>query len=293
MKNILAALLVAIIAAFATVKMTAAPTSAPVTAQVKKETLFEKLQRTHTMRCGYISWSKSYFSKDPNTGKFEGIGYEMAEAVAQTLGIKLEWVEEVGVGTMYEGLNTGRYDAVCTPIWLDAIVAANSTMTIPAYSSPVHAYARGDDTRFIENDPDALAKINNKDIKLVDVDGSNGVIIYKNRYPNATLLSMPGTMSGAEIIQQVAQKKADITQQNPAYVEDFLKVNPGALKRVTAKPLNIYPTALFILPPNEWQTKEWIDQAVITMINIGTVERILDVFDPEKKTFIRPQTVTQ
>lgn len=287
--TVLLAVLFSVIAAYTTVKMV--PTSsAPFATETKKENLFDRIKRTKTLRCGYISWSKSYFAKDPNTGKFGGIGYDMAEAAAKVLGIKIEWTEEVGVGTMYEGMNTGRYDAICTPVWLDATVAANGTVTIPAYYSPVHAYARGDDARFTENDPEAVAKINNKDIRVVDVDGTNGVEIHKNRYPNANLMLMPGTMSGAEIIQQVAMNKADITQQNPAYVEDFLKANPGALKRVTAKALNVYPSALFILPPDEFQAKLLIDQAVISMINIGTVETILDKFDPEHKTFIRPQT---
>jgi len=283
---IFTAVVLSMLAAYGTVKYT---TPAPVV--IQKENLFERLQQTKTLRCAYISWSKSYFAKNPNTGKFEGIGYDMAMEAAKILGLKIDWVEEVGVGTMYEGLRTGRYDAICTPVWLDATVAAHALPTEAAYFSPVYAYARGDDTRFVENDVNAVAKINNKDIRLVDVDGSNGVVIYNNRYPKATLLSMPGTMSGAEIIQQVAQKKADVTQQNPAFVEDFLKDNPGALKRVTATPLMVYPTALFVLPPNEWQAKMWFDQAIISMKNIGTVNYVLDQYDANKILFIRPQII--
>jgi ABC-type amino acid transport substrate-binding protein len=279
------AVILSALAAFAVVKVTAPQGSAQQAAQ--HETLFQKLQRTKTLRCAYISWSKSYFAKDPNTGKFEGIGYDLAEATAKVLGIKIDWVEEVGIGTMYDGLGTGRYDAICTPIWVDATVAAHGLPTEPAALSPVYAYARSDDMRFLENDPDAVSKINATDIRVIDVDGSNGILIHKNRYPQAALMSMPGTMSGAEIIQQVVLGKADITQQNPAMIEDFIKTNPGLLKRVTGQPLNVYPNALFILPMGEWDAKMWIDQAVISMKNIGTVDKITEKFDPDHKFFIR------
>ncbi len=267
-------------------------TEKPVAEQVSKEkheTLFARIQRTKTLRCAYISWTKSYFAKDPNTGKFEGIGYDLAEATAKVLGIKIDWVEEVGVGTMYEGLKTGRYEAICTPIWIDPTVTANGLPTVPAGLSPVYAYARADNTKFLENDPDALAKINHKDVTLVDVDGSNGFEIHKNRYPNATLVSMPGTMSGAEIIQQVALKKADITQQNPAMVEDFMKANPGVLKRVTAGPLMAYPNAPFVFPMGEYDTKIWFDSAIETMKHIGTIDTIMQKFDPDHHFFVRIQ----
>lgn len=286
--TVLIAVLLSVAAAYATVKYM--PQQATVQVKTEqKENLFARLQKTKTLRCAYISWSKSYFAKDPNTGKFEGMGYDMAEALAKILNVKIDWVEEVGVGNMFEGLKTGRYDAICTPIWLDASTAANALPTEAAYFSPVYAYARASDTRFQENDPNAVAKINNADIRLVDVDGSNGIQIHNNIYPKATLLSMPGTMSGAEIIQQVVQNKADITQQNPAFAEDFIKTNPGVLKRVTAGPLMVYPTALIVLPQGEWDAKMWFDQAIGTLKNIGTVNAILNGYDADKILFIRPE----
>lgn len=286
--TIILAVLLSVAASYAVVKTQGAPVAhVAEKTEDKKETLFAKLQRTKTLRCAYISWSKSYFSKDPNTGKFEGIGYDLAEATAKVLGIKIDWVEEVGVGTMYEGLKTGRYDAICTPLWIDATVTANSLPTESAGYSPVYAYARADNPKFLENDPDALEKINHKEITLVDVDGSNGALTYKNRYPNATLISMPGTMSGAEIIQQVALKKADITQQNPALVEDFIKLNPGVLKRVTPEPINVYPNAPFAFPMGEYDAKVWFDSAIVSMKHIGTIDTIMKKFDPDHKFFLK------
>ncbi|HEY1096050.1 MAG TPA: transporter substrate-binding domain-containing protein [Alphaproteobacteria bacterium] len=284
--TILVAVILSTLAAFIVVKTQSSV--APV-AVAKKETLFEKLQRTKTLKCAYITWSKSYFAKDPNTGKFKGIGYELAEAAAKVLEIKIDWAEEVGMGNMYEGLKTGRYDAICTPVILDATVAAHGLPVEPAGLTPLYAYGRADDTRFLENDPDALVKINNPSVRLVDVDGTNGVEIHKNRYPQAHLISMPGTMTGSEIIQQVALKKADITQQNPALVEDFMKLNPGVLKRITAKPLMVYPNSPFILPIGEWDAKSWIDQAVISMKNIGTIDTMMQKFDPDHKFFLEAE----
>ena len=63
------------------------------------------------MRCGYVSNPPSCIV-DPNTGQLGGIFVDSIEAIGEELGIRIEWTEEVGFGSMIEGLVTGRYDAV-------------------------------------------------------------------------------------------------------------------------------------------------------------------------------------
>lgn len=260
------------------------PVPAPHTAQTQ-ETAYDRVVRTGVLRCAYISWSEDYFAKDPVTGAFRGVGYDLAEALAQNLKIKIDWVEEVSVATMYEGLKTGRYDAICTPVWQDASGGTHATFTRAAYYSPVYAYARGDDTRFDLGDPQVLDKINQPSVTVADVDGSNGVEIHKNRYPKAHIAFVPGTAGAPEVIMQVMTHKADITQQNSAAVEDFLKRNPGALKRVTRQ-LTTFPVSVIVVPKGDERLREWVDLGVTSLLQFGALDRILDVYDAQGIKFL-------
>jgi ABC-type amino acid transport substrate-binding protein len=257
----------------------------PVPVAVKAETAFERVARTRTLRCAYISWSASYFMKDPNTGVFQGVGYDLAEALADNLKLTFEWTEEVGLGTMYEGLGT-RYDAICTPVFQDGSGGTHALFTTAAYYAPLYGYARADDTRFNLNDPHVMEKLNAPDVTVVDAEGSNATIIHDIRYPNAKTLFLPGMTPAPDIIGNVTAGKADITQQNPIIVEDFLKANPGTLKRVTP-PLMTFPLSLMVLPIDDEKLKNWLDLGVNSLVESGVADKILDKYDPERTLYLR------
>lgn len=281
-RHIILVLLLSALTSWAVTHNQAPIPAAPTT----KETAFERVKRTHVLRCAYISWSATYFQKDPNTGTFRGFGYDLAEALSQVMGLKIEWSEEVGVGTMFEGLQTGRYDAICTPVFQDALGAQSATFTRPSHYSPLYAYARGDDTRFTAQDPHVLDKINDPAITVVDVEGSNAVEVQKNRYPDAKRFFLPATTPGSEVMMNVMSGKADITQQIPLVVDDALQNNPGALNRVSPA-LTVFPTSMIILPKGDYALKEWFDMAIESMLNMGTIDKILDQYDPTREKLLR------
>lgn len=80
---------------------------------------YDRVISTGTIRCGYIPYPPGSF-KDPNTGKLTGVFVETMEEAARRLDLKVQWTEEVGWATMIEGLQTNRYDMVCTPVWENA-----------------------------------------------------------------------------------------------------------------------------------------------------------------------------
>ena len=75
------------------------------------------------IRAAYVSNPPSCII-DPNTGKVSGIFAEVIETIAKNAGLKLEWTEEVGFGSMIEGLAANRYDIVPCAIWPTASRAA-------------------------------------------------------------------------------------------------------------------------------------------------------------------------
>ena len=97
---------------------------------------------------------------------------------------------------------------------------------------------------------------------------------------------LPGVTPAPDIVANVLTKKADITRQNPTFVEDFLKNDPGALKQVTPA-LMVFPTSIMVVPKGDEKLKEWMDMGIESMIQIGVVDRILDKYDPRRVLFLR------
>ncbi|MDB5477939.1 MAG: amino acid transporter substrate-binding protein family, partial [Alphaproteobacteria bacterium] len=141
-RTILLAVIFSIFAAFLTVKMMV-PETGIVKNEAKKESVYDRVMRTGTLRCGY-ALSQPQMMKDPNTGKLSGVDYDVWEAIGKQLNVKIEWTEEVGWGNFIEGLRTSHYDAFCSNIWADYARTKLLTLTIPTIYSFVQTYVRAD-----------------------------------------------------------------------------------------------------------------------------------------------------
>jgi ABC-type amino acid transport substrate-binding protein len=122
--------------------------------------------RTGVIRCAYFVVPPE-FNKDPNTGKLSGIGYEVTESVAKLLGLRVDWVEEVGFGEMVAGFDAGRYDAVCSSVFNRAPLARQADFTTLFMYTPVGIFVRADDHRFDKN----VAAINDQSVTVASLDG--------------------------------------------------------------------------------------------------------------------------
>ncbi len=101
-----------------------------------KETAFQRVMRTNKLRCGYVLYD-FVVNKDPNTGKMSGIMVEAIDEMGRRLGWEVEWTEELPFMTQFEGLKTGRYDAICTALWGFPETAKIAEFAGPLYYEPI------------------------------------------------------------------------------------------------------------------------------------------------------------
>ncbi|HBM91084.1 MAG TPA: hypothetical protein DD400_04320 [Rhodospirillaceae bacterium] len=172
---------------------------------IDKETAFERVLRSNVIRCGYIFWAP-YLSLDPNTGEKSGLAYDYMMALAQDLGMKVEWVEEVNWGSFKEGLETKRYDVMCTPVWESGARAREFLLTKPLYTDKMFAYARANDERF----NDSLNQANNPDALIAVFDNDITQQIRLTKFPLAQEAALPPLTDAGQYFLQVATHKADI-----------------------------------------------------------------------------------
>ncbi len=249
---------------------------------VKQESLYDRVIRTGKIRCSYFPYNPICI-KDPATGKLSGIGIEALELVAKKLGLTVEYVEEVGLGTLIEGLKTRRYDLCATPICANASRAKVSNFSKPLFYQPYFAYARRGDKRFKGH----FERINAKDVTIACIDGGTAQIIAENDFPQAQLFSVPEMTEFSQILLNVSSSKADVTFSEPSLVERYLRTNPGTVVNVDAsKPLRMFPTC-WAIDRGEFEFKAMLDAVLDEVINSGALEKILAKYKIEPNVYYR------
>jgi len=267
--------------AFGVVKV-AAPTADTTTAAQTKETAYQRVMRTGTIRCGYLLYPM-FVEREPNSGKLSGLYVDFIEEMGKRLSLKIDWAEETGIATGLEGLNTGRYDVMCVPFNPVPNRARVAEFTVPAFFTPMFAYVRVDDKRFDNN----LKAINDPSIKISYLDGEMGQIVAKEDYPKADVLAMPNLTDVSQVYMNVASGKADIAFTEPSTAAPFLEKNPGQLRRVDAPPVRMQSGGVSIAVGEE-ELKALLNTTIESMLSTGYVERLFIKSEKDKDFYYLP-----
>lgn len=253
-------------------------TSAPT----HKETVYERVMRTGTIRCGYGLWGE-YLNKDPNTGKMGGIFYDYMEELGKGLGLKIEWTEETGWAEYISGLNANRFDAFCTLVALNAQRARQADFVGPIFYMASDIFVRDGDVRFDGNP----AKLNSPDITMLTYEGDIYEKISNREFPKAKKMQLPSMSTEAELFLSVATGKADATITETSVGLDFIKKNPGKLRIVKLNgPFRFIPVTISI-KGGEYQLQRMLDIATMELTNMGVIDSILKRHGKYPDTLLR------
>ncbi|NTU76597.1 MAG: amino acid ABC transporter substrate-binding protein [Alphaproteobacteria bacterium] len=211
------------------------------TSVAAKEPAYERVMRTGTLRCGYLFYPK-FIERDPNTNAFSGMWYDLMNEIGKQLSLKIEWTEEVGAANAFDGLKSGRYDAVCVPFNQTPGRARVTEFTAPIIFAPTYAYVRADDTRF----DNAYEKINDPSVRFAYMEGEFSQYLKAEKFPKAQTVSLPNLTDVSQVYMQIAMGKADVLTTEPSTIEPFLLNNPGKLKRVVGAPLRLQASGISV-----------------------------------------------
>lgn len=247
------------------------------------ESVYDRVMRSGKIRCGYTIDPPGCL-KEPNSGKLSGIGIETIELVGKNLGLAVEWTEEVDWGTMIEGLETGRYDIIATPIWPNAARARVADFSNPMYFSPIFAYVKAGDHRFVAGH---LAEFNSPKFTIASIDGATPEVIAREDFPKTRLVSMPQHCQISQMLLSVASGKADLTFVEPAVAAAFRSHNPNCVEKVkTPGPVRIFPNC-WAFKRGQLEFKSMIDTVLSQLINSGTVDKLVSKYEPAPNTLFR------
>ncbi len=266
-KNIIAVLLISLL---------------PLTAFAveQKETAYDRVMRTGTLRCGFIPWPPG-FEIDPNTGVIKGPSKELFESIIRLTGWKVEFVQ-TAMGSVPLDLQNDKFDVMCAdgPWTITNIRLVD--YTTPATYSPVFIYVRANEARF-----QSYADFDSKDVTFVGIDGDISADLTAVRFPHAKMHTLGSLTDPAQMMMEVADNKADAVILDPVTGEGFIKNNPGKIKAFPGDTLAVYPVGMSVRW-GEDQLKQVLNRATEMAINIGLADQKLDLYDPARKTIYSP-----
>ncbi len=248
----------------------------------KENSIYNRVMQQGKIRCGYSIYNPGCL-KDANTGKLSGIGVDTLEMVAKNLGLKVEWTEEVGWGTMIEGLQTNRYDMIATPVWATSDRARVVDFSKPLFFSPVCAYVKAGNRTF---NADNLKTLNSPEYSIASIDGATAEIIAQEDFSRVKRVSLPQSSDFGQLLLTISSGKADVTFTEPADAAVFMKNNPGVIEKIGGSPLRVFPNC-WIFRRGQLEFKDMINTALDQLINSGAEERIIQKYEPAPNTLYR------
>jgi ABC-type amino acid transport substrate-binding protein len=236
--------------------------------RVGQVSAYERIMNSKELRVGYMT-EVPFLEKSTATGEMTGIFADVGQELADRLGVKLVWVEEVGLASMPEALRQQRVDLIMFPLWRSAARAENVGFSTPIFYSTVGVYVKAGDSRF---DRDRKLLNSNK-VKVAAIDGELAGEIAQADFPLAKVHSLPQLTDYSQLMMEVATGKADVTFFSQVSAGRFMKQNPGRIKDLTGgTPVRVYAECL-VLPIDDFPLRSMIDASLAEMIENGAIDR--------------------
>lgn len=258
-----------------------------IPANANAQTSFERVIKTNTIRCSYSVWYPEMIM-DPNTKVLSGYAYDVMEAIGKVLGLKIEWVEEVGPGVAHQGLATNRYDVACNGFWGPPGRTKTAFFSTPFAFFPLFAVTRSD----LKGPSDNFEWLNSEKYKLAVFRGTVEDIILSTNFPKAQSFDAMELSTDGNILMDLINGKTDFAISNYTAVERFQKDNPGSKVSIIKKPIMTAPAA-FLIANDDFRLKHMIDTTIAHLIDSGEIGRIMSKYmTKEGVEWINPPSQT-
>lgn len=249
----------------------------------EKESAYERVIKTGTLRCGYFIWPP-HMEKDAATGKLSGIYYDIIEQLGKVLNLKIEWSYEYTFGQQVEALRSGKMDALCGdgPWTRSAIPYLDYTheyLFIPAY-----AYVAQSNPKKLTFD-----KLNSPDVTFTLMDGDGSAEYLDSFFPKAKRMSMPSTSDPSMLIQNIIAGKADAMLNDPISIDAQGTHNKEKLVALRPeKPVTVAPMIISLLK-GEQSLLNTLNQGIDLLNDSGFLDKTLKKYDPTGKKLMPPK----
>jgi ABC-type amino acid transport substrate-binding protein len=248
----------------------------PTSENKNAETVFDRVQRTRTLRCGYAV-IPSVLNMNKETKALSGPAFDLIATMANNLKLKVEWTAEAGFASVAEDLKNGKFDLMCVTLGTNAARGQVMDTSRPVVFLPFYLWVHVNSNR---NATD-LSWVNDPTTTLSNIDGTIFTSLYAYYFPKAKVVSLPELSPLSDQILQVATGKADATLMHTYEANMFLANNPGTIKMASHDPVMI-ASGSFWMKKGDERFKSMIDIALTEMLDNGTIDKIWAKYEPKR-----------
>lgn len=249
--------------------------------ETKKESAYDRVMKSETIKCGYFIWPP-FMEIDINTQEKSGVFYDITEEIGKQLSLKIEWSSEISWDSLFEGYKTGKYDAICGPMFSTPSRARESDFTTEIAYAPTYLYSRADDTRFDNN----YEAANDESVKISILEGEYGQILANEIFPKAQKVTAMNLVDGSSQFMDVASSKSDVVLAEPILIDIFMQNNPGKLKRVSGSAIRLNPIKISVTP-DEYRLTRMLDIALENLHDNGFIDKTFNKYLSKELDFPR------
>jgi tRNA-dependent cyclodipeptide synthase len=227
----------------------------------------ERIESTKVMRVAFTNYPPALMY-DHDYDNFSGIAYEIIVAVARKHGWQLKWSEETGYGVIIDGLSHGRFDFFGSVVWPTPERKEKADMSRALYESDVYLWVREDQKEIY----DAKRKSGELRIAIKENDISHSIALAD--FPDARCVYVPQLTDTVELLQFVADDKADMTFVEPYLAEVFNRTSSVPLVHATDVPVRRYEN-VFVFLKTDTRLRELFDKEIAELEANGTIDSLL------------------
>ena len=241
--------------------------------QVAPTRTLDAIIKSGTLRVG-VNPNFPPMSSYGKNNELEGFDIDVGRAVAQALGVKVEFVT-TETQQRVPFLVSNRID-----IALGALTRTPARAKLISFTVPLHSEAMG----VITTDKisaQTWQDLNKPEITLVNMRGNLSVEVLKDKLPNPKVLLVDGN---ADTIRAIAQGRADALVENTDFFMSFIQHHPNVKWRVLKDPIFVAYCAMGIRKNND-SLREFLNVLIYDLHSSGMIA------DTWKKWYGAPMAV--
>ena len=246
-----------------TVGLTILSVSALLLSDVQADTSLKKVSDKGVMVVGFCAQYPPFESKNERTGQFEGFDVDLAQALAQEMGVKPKFIDAEWQGLL-AGLKKGDYDVLITCMSKSEARGQNTNFSDVYYNLP--------DVIVVRKDEVAVKGKDDLKGKTVGVQLGSGSEQLADSM-KATFKDIKRYNYNPEAFTDLKVKRIDAVLVGYAYAVNQMKVDPSY--KIVGEPLSVAETVV-VLPKGADALTQKINAALAKIKANGTYQKIHD-----------------
>lgn len=240
--------------------------------------VLNRIEQTKTLRVGFTNYIPA-FMYDSDYNNFSGIFYEIIIEIARKYDWRVIWTEETGYGVIVDGLNNNRFDLFGSAVWPTPERQVQADFSQSLYKSNVFAWIRPDFNKTnseIKSDSNIRVAIKENDI-------SDSIACAD--FPNNRQVKVPQLSDTLELLQFVADDRADFTFVEPYIAEQFNKDSNINLVQLSTEPVRVYDNC-FMIKKSENRLVDLMNEELAILEENGTIKNLIKKYTGSEETYL-------